>query len=179
MSDEPRQRPRDETGRERPSGIVSGRAVARQRRPPAPARIPPRRARNGEPTATAAQIAALRRHVLRSALTLPGVALGESRLDLDAAGLFVRFSLDDGARVEMREFATLRTHPRWRLSALLPIGTIAMLQRLGWGRPRHCDQPGTLLLELVRPRSEAEVPPLQHVLAAAYRAAADPQGRNR
>jgi hypothetical protein len=178
MSRGPRQRPRDNAAPERPSGVV-GDVVARTRRPLAPARIPPRQVLDGEHVATAAQIAALREQVLRFALRLPGVALGESRLDVDAVGFFLRLSLDDGARVETREFATLRTDPRWTLSACLPIATIAQLQRLGWGRPRHSKQPGPLLLELVRPRSEAEVRALQHVLAAAHRAAADNQGRNR
>lgn len=179
MSGGPRQRPREDAAQDRPSGVVGGTLVARTRRPLAPERIPPRQALEGDRAATAAQIAALRRQVLRFALTLPGVALGESRLDVDAAGLFLRFSLDDGARVEVREFATLRTYPRWTLSAVLPIGTIARLQRLGWGRSRHSNRPGPLLLELVRPRNGAEVRALQHVVAAAHRAAADPQSRNR
>jgi hypothetical protein len=88
-----------------------------------------------------------------------------------------------GAGFEMREFATLRSHPRWILTVVLPIEAMVDLQRLGWGRPRPSDAPGPLLLELVRPRAEADIAPLQRVLATAHAAAAHPrsapQGRSR
>ena len=118
----------------------------------------------------------MRAQLLRFAVTLPDVAIGDSRLDADAAGLFVRASLGDGAAVEMREFATLRNRPRWSLSMLLPIGATAELQRLGWGRTRAPEGSGPWLLELVRPRHEADIRPLQRVIATAHRAAADAQG---
>jgi hypothetical protein len=121
--------------------------------------------------------------LLRFLLTLPGVALGDSRLDADAAGIFVRVSNEDGTGFEMREFATLRNHPRWSLSVILPADGMVSLQRLGWGRPRSADGSGPLLLELVRPRSEADVEPLERVLATAHRVASNaqvnPQGWNR
>ena len=158
-----------------------GRLVSRSRRP-APPRTP--RAQVATDRApTAAEIAALRGRLLRFALTLPEVALGDSRLDDDAAGIFVRVPGDDGTGFEMREFATLRDRPQWSLSVLVPIDALVDLQRLGWGRPRPADGPGPLLLELARPRSEAEIAPLQGILAAAHRVAANPQaqpqGRNR
>jgi hypothetical protein len=172
-----RQPPRDHAAQDVPAGAASGGRVTRRRRP-APAPIPPRQV-SDDRAATPAQIAGLRARLLQFALTLPSVALGASRLDADAAGLFVRISEDDDTDVEMREFATLRTHPRWRLSALLPIPATAELQRRGWGRPRPSDGPGPLLLELVRPRSEADIEPLQRIIAIAHRAAAGDQGRNR
>ena len=134
---------------------------------------------DGERAATAAELTALRAQLLRFALTLPAVAIGDSRLDVDAAGLFVRVPLDDGAAVEMREFATVRTRPRWSLSVLLPVGVTAEFQRLGWGRPRPADGSGPLLSSWCGPASEADIRPLQRVIATAHRAAADAQGRNR
>jgi len=128
---------------------------------------------------TAAQVTALRAQLLRYAVTLPAVAIGDSRLHTDAAGLFVRFPLDDGAAVVTREFATLRNQPRWSMSVLLPAGVTAEFQRLGWGRPRPAYGSAPLLLELVRPRHQADIRPLQRVIATAHRVAAPAQGRNR
>jgi hypothetical protein len=79
----------------------------------------------------------------------------------------------------MREFATLRSRPRWSLSVLLPIEATVELQRLGWGRPRPTAASGPLLLELVRPRRDDDIEPLQRVVATAHRGAADAHGRNR
>jgi hypothetical protein len=156
-----------------PADLTSGR-----RRRPAPAPLPPREPPGGR-AATPAEVAELRARLLQSAMSLPGVALDASRLDADAAGLFVRRSGDDGTDLEMREFATLRTHPRWRLSVVVPMAATAELQRLGWGRPRPPDGPGPLLLELTRPGTEADLGPLQQIIALAHRVAADGQGRNR
>jgi hypothetical protein len=170
----PREAPRDERADSARAGAPS-RLVARARpRPPAP--LPPRRVADGERAATAGELAARRAQLLRFAVTLPDVAIGESRLEPHAAGLFVRLPRDGGAGVESREFATLRTRPQWRLSVLLPARATAELQRLGWGRPRHADGSGPLVLELVRPRHDDDLGPLQRVIAAAHR---DAQGRNR
>jgi hypothetical protein len=164
-----------------PGDAPTGRVVSRGPRPASPLISRPEVASEHQPTR--ADSAALRGQLLRFALTLPDVALGDSRLDDQAAGIFVRVSRRDEVGFEMREFATMRRHPRWSLSVVLPIATMVDFQRLGWGRAREPDGPGPLLLELVRPRSEADVDPLQGVLATAHRAAADPraglQGRNR
>jgi hypothetical protein len=173
-----REHPRDARGHDTPAGVPARRAVTRGRRPAGAAPLPARHV-DDRASASSAEIADLRARLLRFALTLPGVALGDSRLDDDAAGLFVRVWQDDGLRSELREFATLRTHPRWRLSVLVSVDTTARLQRLGWGRPRLPDGPGPLLLDVSRPRSEADIEPLQRVLASAYRAAAPDQDRNR
>jgi hypothetical protein len=158
--------------------LPAGRLVARRRPRPA-ARIPPRPPTDGDQAATPSELAALRQQVLQFALRLPDVALGDSALDSAAAGLFVTISSDDGLRVELREFATLRKHPRWRLSVVVPVAAALELQRLGWGRPRPPDGPGPLMLDLVRPRHDADLTALQRVVAAAYRAATGGQGRNR
>jgi hypothetical protein len=133
----------------------------------------------GSPPSTA-EVGELRRLLLRFALGLPDVAIGDSRLDAGAAGLFVRVMVDDEAGFVMREFATLRNRPRWSLSVVLPVGAVAELQRLGWGRPRSADRSlRTLLLELARPRGDADLAPLERALALAHRAAADTHGRKR
>ena len=141
--------------------------------------MPPRGLADAQLGPTAAELTALRAQLLRFAVTLPAVAIGDSRLYTDAAGLFVRFPFDDGAAVVTREFATVRNRPRWSLSVLLPAGVTAEFQRLGWGRPRPADGSGPLLLELVRPRHQADIRPLQRVIATAHRVAAPAQGRNR
>ena len=181
MSPTPRRPPRDERAEGGAAHPRAGRPASRRPRP-----APGIRARQVDQTgrtATTAEIAALRAQLLRFLLTLPGVALGDSRLDADAAGIFVRVSNEDGTGFEMREFATLRSHPRWSLSVILPVDGMVSLQRLGWGRPRSADGSGPLLLELVRPRSEADVESLQRVLASAHRVASNaqvnPQGWNR
>jgi hypothetical protein len=158
-----------------PADASVGRIVARRPRP-APPRTPRARVA-ADRAATPAEISALRARLLRFALTLPEVALGDSRLDDAAAGMFVRVARDDGTGVEMREFATLRDQPRWSLSVVVPIEAMVDLQRLGWGRARPSDGPGPLLLELARPRAEADIAPLQGVLAAAHRVAANPQAQ--
>jgi hypothetical protein len=179
MSRGSRQPAREDRARAGRAGVPTGRLVTRPQRRAATARIPQRRVVDSERSATAAEVSAMRAQLLRFALTLPDVAIGGSRLDAEAAGLFVRLPLDDRAGFEMREFATVRNRPRWSLSVLLPIGATAELQRLGWGRPQASKQSGPLLLELVRPRQEADLLPLQRVIATAHRVAADAQGRNR
>ncbi|MDA0162599.1 hypothetical protein OM076_20160 [Solirubrobacter ginsenosidimutans] len=141
--------------------------------------MPQREVADGDRDATAAELAALRAHLLRFAVTLPAVAIGDSRLDADAAGLFVRLPLDGGAGVEMREFATVRNRPRWSVSVLLPVGAAAEFQRLGWGRSRPADESGPLLLELMRPRHQADISPLRRVIATAHRVAGGAQEPNR
>jgi hypothetical protein len=176
MSRRPPPAGRDEVAPHGPAGAPD--RVATGRRRPASAPIPPREA-GGQRAATPAEAAALRASLLQFAMSLPAVALDASRLDAEAAGLFVRRSRDDGTDLELREFATVRTHPRWRLSVLLPMAATAELQRRGWGRPRPPDEPGPLLLELARPRSEADLPALERIIALAHRAAAGDQGRSR
>jgi len=172
VSPVPRQPSRAERA-ERGADNRAGRVVSRRPRPAPPHR--PRPKVEIEHGTTPGEVAALRTQVLGFVLTLPEVALGDSRLDADAAGIFVRVSGDDGTPPETREFATLRNHPRWRLSVRVPIGAMVDLQRLGWGRPRPSDEAGPLLLELAGVRNEADVAALQGILAAAHRAAANPQ----
>jgi hypothetical protein len=160
------------------AGVPTGRLVTRGR-PRPPARIPPRPSTDRDQPASPSELAALREQVLQFALRLPDVALGDSGLDAVAAGLFVTVSSDDGMRFELREFATLRKRPRWRLSVVVPVAAALELQRLGWGRPRPPDGPGALMLDLVRPRNEDDLATLQRVVAAAYRAATGDQGRSR
>lgn len=167
---------RDGAEREPPP---AGRLVARMR-PPAPPRVPERASLQPQSPPSAAEVAAMRARLLRFALTLPGVALGDSRLDPGAAGLFHRVVIEDGAGFVAREFATLRNRPRWSFSVVLPVGPAAELQRLGWGRPRHGNRSAqALVVELARPRSDADLAPLARALMIGHRAAAEDQGRNR
>jgi hypothetical protein len=175
MSLAPRKPARDERPEATAADVPAGRLIARRPRP-----VPQPIARphvETDHTITPAEVAALRARLVRYALTLPDVAVGDSGLDDEAAGIFVRVPRHDGPGFEMREFATLHTHPRWRLSVVLPIDAMVDLQRLGWGRPRSSDGPGPLLLELVRPRAEADVAGLMGVVATAHRALANPQAR--
>jgi hypothetical protein len=168
---------RDGVDRERPP--AAGRLVARKR-PPAEARVPERADLQPPNPPSATEVAALRARLLRFALTLPGVALGDSRLDLGAAGLFHRVLIEDGAGVVAREFATLRNRPRWSFSVVLPVDAAAELQRLGWGRPRQATASAqALVVELARPRHDADLAPLGRALVIGHRAAAEGQGRNR
>jgi hypothetical protein len=157
----------------------AGRLVAR-RRPPAQVDVPERAGLQPQSPPSAAEVAAMRAQLLRFALTLPGVALGDSRLDPGAAGLFHRVVLEDGAGLVQSEFATLRNRPRWSFNVVLPVGAAAELQRLGWGRPRQATSSAqALVVELARPRSDADLGPLVRALVIAHRAATGDQGRNR
>jgi hypothetical protein len=157
----------------------AGRLVAR-RRPPAPARVPDRASLRPQSPPSSADVAAMRARLLRFALTLPNVALGDSRRDPSAAGLFHRVVIDDGAGFVAHEFATLRNRPRWSLRVVLPVDAAAELQRLGWGRPLQASGSALeLVVELAPPRSDADLAPLARALIIGHRAAAGDQGRNR
>ena len=173
--------PREPTAREGAGQqpTPSGRLVAR-RRPPAQTPVPERAGLQPQSPPSAAETAAMRARLLRFALTLPGVAIGDSRLDPGAAGLFHRVVVEDGAGPVQREFATLRNRPRWSFNVVLPVGAAAELQRLGWGRPRQANGSAqALVVELARPRGDADLAPLARALVIAHRAAGEDQGRNR
>ncbi len=175
MSPEREPKVREAAGPQPPSG----RLVSR-RRPPAQSGVPERDGLEPQTPPSAAEVAAMRTQLLRFALTLPGVALGDSRLDPGAAGLFHRVAIEDGAGLVQSEFATLRTRPRWSFNVVLPVSAAAEFQRLGWGRPRQANGSSqALVVELARPRSDADVGPLARAVASAHRAATGDQGRNR
>ena len=120
----------------------------------------------------------MRAQLLRFAVTLPGVAIGDSRLDADAAGLFVRVV----ARA-MAPRSRCASSPRCATgragasacscpSAPRPSSSASA----GAARGTRSGSAQRSLLELVRPRSDADIRPLQRVIAIAHRAAAALRG---